>query len=119
MSLYVCVLFISTAVSLSVCELFISTAVSLYVCELFISTAVSLSVCELFQFPAVTCPVTLQKRYHGVLSGKLIDLMEVCIMSLSIRQTCVYDQMSWTRCTVKVVLTWTHCLLNHTFGHPD
>jgi len=91
----------------------------LYVCELFISTAVSLSVCELFQFPAVTCPVTLQKRYHGVLSGKLIDLMEVCIMSLSVWQTCVYDQMSWTRCTVKVVLTWTHCLLNHTFGHPD
>lgn len=30
-----------------------------------------------FQFPSVVRPQTLPKRYHGILSGVLIDFMEV------------------------------------------
>jgi len=43
--------------------------------------------CVLFQFPAVTCPVTLEKRYHGILSAKLVNFMEVCV--------CVLSKINW------------------------
>ena len=68
---------------------------------------------ESFQFPAVTCPVTLQKRYHGVLNAKLINFMEVCMMSLSVTakvqflSTFTRQHMHIFKVTWAVVL-WPH-----------
>jgi len=46
---------------------------------LYYTYCTAVSACVLFQFPAVTCPVTLEKRYHGILSAKLVNFMEVCV----------------------------------------